>query len=225
MAVAVAEVREIVKEGVSEYFLYTVAGRDTVPTGWSKRLPSFRAEDVKITSYYKSETEQWGDQVVRFYKFKNDKDSKLGNEPLPDGDVKAFRFVTPDRLYAFVGATNVKYIPVGEEVELNLGNDREVMVKPKLMEWQKVDLRFNQHGDVDGWTTKETWQIEIQNSKEIPVTLDIRRSFAGDWELKSATKHEKVDASKIKFVLPLQPREQRKVQYEVVTRYGTNATR
>src|SRR5437016_4567374 len=33
--------REIVKEGLSEYFLYTVEGRDTVPDGWSKRLPSF----------------------------------------------------------------------------------------------------------------------------------------------------------------------------------------
>jgi hypothetical protein len=216
---------EIVKEGVSEYFIYTVGGRDTIPTGWSKRLPSFSSEGVKITSYYKFEREQWGDQVCRFYKFKNDKESKLGDEPLPDGAVKAFRFVTPDRLYAFVGATNVKYIPVGEEVELNLGNDREVMVQPKLMNWEKVDLRFNQHGDIDGWTTKETWEFEIQNSKEIPVTLDIRRSFGGDWNLKSETPHEKVDATKVKFVLPLQPRQQRKISYEVVTRHGTNATR
>src|ERR1041385_6865912 len=29
---------EIIKEGLSEYFLYTVEGRDTIPTGWSKRL-------------------------------------------------------------------------------------------------------------------------------------------------------------------------------------------
>ena len=29
--------------------------------------------------------------VIRFYKFTNDKANRLGNEPLPDGDVKAFR--------------------------------------------------------------------------------------------------------------------------------------
>ena len=105
---AYAAPRQIVKEGVSEYFLYTVEGRDTIPTGWSKRLPSFRAADVPIVSYYKYEREQWGDQVVRFYRFKNDKASKLGDEPLPDGLVNAFRFVTDDRLYAYVGRTDVE---------------------------------------------------------------------------------------------------------------------
>ena len=102
MKVAEERPREIVKEGVSEYFLYTVEGRDTIPNGWSKRLPSFNAPDVPIVSYYKFEKEQWDDQVMRFYRFKNDKESKLGNEPLPDGSVMAFRFVTPDNLLGFV---------------------------------------------------------------------------------------------------------------------------
>src|SRR5262245_15041572 len=116
-----AEKREIIKEGISEYFLYTVEGRDTIPNGWSKRLPSFRATEVPVVSYYKFERERWNDQVIRFYQFTNDEKSKLGNEPLPDGDVKAFRSVTPNGLYAFVGGTKVKYIPINEKVELELG--------------------------------------------------------------------------------------------------------
>ena len=52
--------REIVKESLSEYFLYTVEGRDTIPNGWAKRLPSFRADDVPLTSFYKYEREVWG---------------------------------------------------------------------------------------------------------------------------------------------------------------------
>jgi hypothetical protein len=217
--------REIVKEGVSEYFLYTVEGRDTIPNGWSKRLPSFKTADVPVVSYYKFERERYGDRVVRFYRFKNDKDSKLGNEPLPDGEVKAFRTVAADNLYNFVGRTNVKYIPIGEQVEMELGNDREVMVKPQLMDWQKLDIKFDQWGGVTGWTTKETWQFEIQNSKDINVVLDIRRNFPGDWELKTDTKYEKVDKSKVKFVLPLKPREKQTLTYELTTRYGTNVTK
>jgi len=217
--------RQIVKEGVSEYFLYTVEGRDTIPSGWSKRLPSFKAADVPIVSYYKFEREQWGDQVVRFYKFKNDEPSKLGKEPLPDGLVNAFRFVTDDKLYAFVGRTSVKYIPIGEEVELNLGNDREVLVKPALMNWQKSDIRFNSTGDVAGWTITETWQFEVQNSKDIDIMLDIRRTFAGDWTLETDAKHEKVDAGKVKFVLPLKSREKQTFAYKLTTRFGTNVTR
>lgn len=217
--------REIIKEGVSEYFLYTVEGRDTIPSGWSKRLPSFNALEVPIVSYYKFEKEQWGDQVIRFYRFKNDKDSHLGNEPLPDGTVLALRAVTADNLYGFIGRTNVKYIPIDEQVEMELGHDREIMVKPTLMDWQKQDIRFDQWGNVVGWTIKEQWQLELQNSKDIGVVVDIRRNFSGDWDLRTDAKYEKLDANKVKFVLPLAPREKQAFSYELTTRYGTNLTR
>ena len=139
--------------------------------------------------------------------------------------MKAFRVVSPDNLYAFVGRTNVKYIPIGEQVEMELGTDREVLVRPMLMDWQKLDIGFDQWGGVTGWTIKETWQFELQNSKDIEVVLDIRRNFAGDWELKTETKFEKVDAGKVKFVLPLEAREKKTFSYVLTTRYGTNVTK
>ena len=217
--------REIMKEEMGEYFLYTVEGRDTIPTGWSKRLPSFQTTDVPITSYYKFERERWGETVMRYYRFTNSVPSKLGKEPLPDGAVMAFRLATDDQLYAFVGRTTVKYIPIDETVDLELGADPEVLVKPTLMNWEKTDLRFDPHGDVKGWTVKETWQFEAQNSKDIAVVLDLRRNFTGDWSLTTAANHEKVDANKVKFVLPLQPREKQKFTYELTVRHGINATK
>jgi hypothetical protein len=213
-----ARPREMVKEEMSEYFLYTVEGRDTIPNGWAKRMPSFKAADVPITSYYKFERERWGEQVIRHYKFKNDKESKLGTEPLPNGAVLATRRVSADNLLAFTGRTQVKYIPINEAVELELGNDREVMIKPKLMDWVKEDVRYNNEGNVAGWTTREQWVIEVQNSKDIDIVLDIRRSFAGDWTLKTEDKYETVDKSKVKFVLPLKAREKQKLAYELTTR-------
>jgi len=228
-ALAVAEEKakaaEIVKEELSEYFLYTVEGRDTIPTGWSRRLPSFKAPGVPITSYYKFEKERWGDQVVRYYRFTNSVASKLGKEPLPDGSVKAFRVVSDDTLYSFVGRTSVKYIPANETVELELGNDREVLVKPTLMNWVKTDIAFDGNGNVKGWTVKETWEIEMQNSKDIDVVLDIRRNFSGDWSMTTDARYEKVDANKVKFLVPLKAREKQRFTYEVTTRLGTNATR
>ena len=222
LADAESRPREIIKEGVSEYFLYTVAGRDTIPTGWSKRLPSFRTNAVPIVSYYKFEKEQWDDKVIRFYKFTNDQPSHLGAEPLPDGDVKTFRAVTPDQFLNFVGATSVKYIPIGETVELELGEDREVRVLPTLRDWQKTDIHFDQWGNVAGWTVKETWQLAVQNSKDIDIVVDLRRNFEGDWDIQTAAKSEKVDANKVKFVLLLKPREKQQFSYELTTRYGTN---
>jgi hypothetical protein len=216
---------EVIKEALSEYFLYTVEGRDTIASGWSKRLPSFRAADVPVTSYYKFEKERWADQVMRYYRFTNSEPSKLGKEPLPDGDVKAFRLITDDKLYTFVGRTAVKYIPVNESVEMELGPDREVLVKPTLMNWVKTDIAFDTDGNVKGWTTRETWEFEVQNSKDIDVVIDIRRNFSGDWSLTTDAQYEKVDATKVKFVLPLKPRARQSFSYELAVKHGTNATK
>ena len=180
---------------------------------------------MPITSYYKFEKERWDGQVMRYYRFTNSEPSKLGKEPLPDGDVKVFRLITDDKLYAFVGRAAVKYIPINESVEMELGPDREVMVKPILMNWIKSDLAFDNDGNVKGWTTKETWEFEVQNSRDIEVMLDIRRNFSGDWSLITDTQYEKVDATKVKFSLPLKPRARQKFAYELTVKHGTNATK
>ena len=78
---------------------------------------------MPLASYYKFENERWGGEVMRYYRFKNDKESRLGNEPLPDGEVNAFRVVTDDNLEAFIGRTSVKYVPINETVELEVASD------------------------------------------------------------------------------------------------------
>ena len=217
--------KAVAKEALSEYFLYTVEGRDTIPTGWSKRLPSFSTAGVPLVSLYKFERERFGDQVIRYLSFTNSEPAKLGREPLPDGRVQAFRLQTPDRLLSYLGATAVKYIPINESVELELGADQEVLVKPTLMNWEKTNLAFDQNGNVKGWTTKETWKLELQNSRDIDVTVDVRRNFRGDWTLVTTAPNEKVDATKVKFLVPLKPREKREITYELTTRHGSNATK
>jgi hypothetical protein len=214
--------KQVIKESLSEYFLYSVEGRDTIPNGWAKRLPSFRADLVPLTSFYKYEKEQYGERVMRFYRFTNSEPARLGREPLPDGAVKAFRHTTDDQLYAFIGRAQVKYIPINEQVDMELGHDLEVRVQPTLTNWAKLDISFGNGRNVVGWTEKHGWQIEVQNSKDIPVVVDVRRNFSGDWEMESATPYEKVDATKVKFLLPLKPREKVTIGYLLTVRHGTN---
>ena len=222
---AAAKKKDIVKESLSEYFLYTVEGRDTILNGWSKRMPSFSAAPVPITSLYKFERETWGNSVMRYYRFTNSVPAQLGKEPLPDGSVIALRTLNDDLLSAFVGRTQVKYIPIDEVVELELGNDQEVLVKPTLLNWAKTDVSFDGQGNIIGWTTTETWKIDVQNSKDIPVTVDVRRRFDGDWSLTTRTTYEDLDAHRAKFLLALQPRQSQEFEYQLTTRHGTNARR
>ena len=82
---APAEPKQIIKEGLSEYFIYTIEGTETIPNGWIKRLRSFEGDDGPFKIQYRYRPQEYGDQLVRMYLLTNDKASKLGTTPLPDG--------------------------------------------------------------------------------------------------------------------------------------------
>ncbi|HRP69294.1 MAG TPA: hypothetical protein PLY93_07165, partial [Turneriella sp.] len=48
------QAKEIIKEGLSEYFLFTVEGKETIPTGWQKRLKAFSAKEVGVKVIYRA---------------------------------------------------------------------------------------------------------------------------------------------------------------------------
>ena len=79
---------------------------------------------------------QDGDRLVRMYLLTNDKESKLGKTPLPDGMVRVFRHNGREGL-SFLVAQQIKYVPIGDKIELNLGADLEVIFElVKLRAWR-----------------------------------------------------------------------------------------
>jgi hypothetical protein len=130
------EPKEIRKEGLSEYFLYTIEGTETIPTGWSKRLLSFDAERVPVVNLYKYDERKYGRAVTRFLSFKNDTEHDLGDTPIPGGMLKVYRTADADEHLSYVGQSSFKYIPVDEDVELNLGAVADVVVEPTLMDFK-----------------------------------------------------------------------------------------
>src|SRR5262249_19442590 len=116
--------KEIVKEGLSEYFIYTVEGTETIPNGWAKRMRSFEGQTVPFKIQYRYRPQEYGDQLVRMYLLTNDKESKLGTTPLPDGIVRLFRDNGRDGL-SYLTQQQIKYIPIGDKIELNLGPNPE----------------------------------------------------------------------------------------------------
>jgi len=62
-----AKPKEIIKEGLSEYFIYTIEGTETIPNGWSKRLRSFEGQTVPFKVEYRYRAPEYGDQLVRMY--------------------------------------------------------------------------------------------------------------------------------------------------------------
>jgi len=227
--------KEIRKEGLSEYFLYTIEGTETIPNGWSKRLQSFDVDQVPVVNLYKYEEERYGPSVVRFISFKNDKEHKLGDTPIPGGMLKVYRAADEKGQLSYVGQSEFKYIPVNEDVELNLGAVGDVVVESKLMDFKTDNYRFDRNRNVSGWDEIRTFKMEIRNTRQIPAKIEIQRNFNTPyWTLEKSGEFgqfEKVDVDTVKFTLVLQPRSTKNFEYVLTTYHGerqeerTKATR
>jgi hypothetical protein len=212
-------VKEIKKEGMSEYFLYTIQGRETIRDGWGKRLPSFKVEDIPVKSLYKYDEEQWGGKPIRFVSFANNEKHELGETPLPNGNIKIYLHVNQERNLSYVGESNIKYIPVNEEVELNLGPARQVKVEPKLMEFHTENYTFDNKNNISGWDEVRTWRVEISNTRTLPVEIEITRGFESDYRKLTVTEGEveykEHDARHARFTLNVKGRTKRGFTYQV----------
>ena len=98
------EKKEIIKEGLSEYFLYTIEGTESIAIGWSKRLPSFDVSDVPVVNLYKFAQKRYGSLPVRFFSFKNSEKDKLGKTPIPGGLLKVYRNVGSQQHLSYEGS-------------------------------------------------------------------------------------------------------------------------
>lgn len=231
--------KEIIKEGLSEYFIYTIEGRETIPNGWAKRLLSFAVADAPMTVEYRYRPREYGDQLVRLYLLRNDTSSRLGLTPLPDGMLRVFRANGRDGL-RYITAQNLNYIPVGDKIELNLGPDPAVVLertKQKVFRnnlWFQVQggnlyhplgdpaLKLELNSAVAGWDEHTLYREKIRNYSAKSIHVQIRREFAGDTVFLSALNPILHDFQTVQFETDLVPAGKTELDYEVITREGYN---
>ena len=216
--------KEIKKEGLSEYFLYTIEGTETIADKWGKRLISFNVEEVPVVNLYKYEEERYGRTVVRFLSFKNDEEHKLGDTPIPGGLLKVYRNTDNQGHLSYTGQSSFKYIPVNEDVELNLGAVSNIVVEPTLMHFETKNYMFDRKRNISGWDEIRRFKIEVRNTREIPVKVEIKRNFPTQyWDLQKSGdfgQFEKVDLDTVKFTLLLEPRSKQVFEYILTTYQG-----
>ncbi len=213
--------KEVLKQALSEYQLYTIEGRETIPDGWGKRLPSFDVQEIGVTNLYKFDEERWGSNTMRFLSFANTEDCALGTSPLPDGRVRIYRTVPPDHL-GYIGGADIKYIPVGEAAELELGPTAEVKAEPKLMRTRTDHYEFDSKGNISGWDEITEWEVDLANTRDLPVEVQITRGTGSYyWEVDTDHPHEKYDANHLRFTVQLEPRSRRVIKYELTVRHGS----
>jgi hypothetical protein len=232
--------KQVIKEGLSEYFIYTVEGTETIPNGWSKRMRSFEANDVPLKIEYRYRPQEYGEQLVRMYLMTNDEKSKLGTTPLPDGAFRVFRSNGREGL-SYLTEQTIKYIPIGDKIELNLGGDPEVvfeLVKLRVSrdnlwmlihgenKYQKVgdeDQRTEANATVAGWDDHSIYNQRIRNYTGKPIKVEMRRTYGGHIVFRSELAQKLHDYQTVEFRAEVPAGEKKELLFEVLQHQGYNA--
>jgi hypothetical protein len=232
--------KAIIKEGLSEYFIYSVEGTETIPNGWSKRMRSFEGRAVPMKLEYRYRPKEYGDQLVRLYLMTNNKESELGTTPLPDGMVRLFRDSGRGGL-SYLTQQAIKYVPIGDKIELNLGTDLSVVFELKKVRatrdkvWMQLHgknkfqevgvdtVETEQNSTVVGWDDRGVYQQQIRNYTSKPIDVEIRRSFEGDIVFRSQLEPTQFDYQTAQFATHVPAGGKKELLYEVVQHQGRNA--
>ncbi len=232
--------KQIIKEGLSEYFIYTIAGTETIQNGWSKRMRSLDAAAVPVKIQYRYRPAEYGEQLVRMYLLTNNKDSKLGTSPLPDGVVRVFRDNGRDGL-SFLTQQSIKYVPIGDKIELNLGPDPEVIFEWIKLRTHRSDIWFQVNGAnvfhkldeqgvqiepnmaVVGWDDHEVYSQRVRNYTSKPIELEIRRTLPGHVVFRSQLDAKLHDFQTVEYTATVPAGKRIELMQEVVRHQGHNA--
>jgi hypothetical protein len=232
--------KEIIKEGLSEYFIYTIEGTETIANGWSKRMRSFEGQTVPFKIQYRYRPQEYGDQLVRMYLLTNDEASKLGTTPLPDGTVRVFRDNGRDGL-SYLTQQQIKYVPIGDKIELNLGPDPEVIFELIKLRVFRSDLWLQIHGQTTlrkvggdgvmaienaslvGWDDHEVYGQRIRNYTPKEIDVEIRRAFPGHVVFKSRLAPTLHDYQSVEIKTKVAAGKRNDLLFEIVRKQGTSA--
>jgi len=240
MDVAPSTPKQIVKQGLSEYFIFTIEGTEILPNNSQKRLPSFRADDAPLNVQYRYRPHQYGDHLARFLLMKNDEPSGMGVSPLPNGAVSIFRRDTRGGL-SWLAVQSVPYIPIGEDLELNLGEDPDVGFERVTRRVFRTDLwlrlhgvnaehradapgiRFHPRSTVIGWDEHTVYTRRVRNDTPRPIQIEVREPVRGDATFVSRLDAERHDNHTVQYGGTLGPGERFDADYETIVRHGRHA--
>jgi hypothetical protein len=239
-AAAPPEEKQIIKEGLSEYFIFTIEGTETIQNGWSKRMRAVDAAAVPLKIQYRYRVPEYGDQLVRMYLMTNDKASKLGTTPLPDGAVRVFRDNGRGGV-SYLAQQTIKYIPIGDKIELNLGPDPEVVFELIKQRSWRDNIWMQLHGadvfrqvdapgadieveaTVAGWDDHERYVQRIRNYSRKSIDVEVRRTFPGHVDFRSRLSPTLHDYQTVQFTTTLQSGKKTELPFEIVRHQGRNA--
>jgi hypothetical protein len=137
------------------------------------------------------------------YKITNDSKSSLGKFALWGGKARIFQDDGHNSTI-FLGEDIAKLVPVGEKMELYIGDSRDIVVTQRKMEEKQINVQRNKNGQIVLFDTDEIITAKIENFKDSPAVLTVIEHIPGQWDMKKCNmEYERKDAETIQFEIKL----------------------
>ena len=140
------------------------------------------------------------------YRIVNNDASGLGQFALWGGKARIFQD-DGHQSTIFLGEDNAPMVPVGEKVELYIGDSRDIVVTQRKMRDTRINLRKNNSNRVVLYDTDEIITAKIENFKDSPATLTMIQHIPGQWDMESCNlTYTKKNATTLEFEIELPAR-------------------
>jgi len=191
----------------------------------TKQMLFLKADKVPITKVWKFDAAKlpWDPEQLEnrnvgipvSYRIVNDADSGLGKFALWGGKARLFQD-DGHQSTIFLGEDVAQLVPVGEKMELYIGDSRDIVVTQRKMKDAQINKRYNNARKVVLYDTDEIITAKIENFKDSPAVLTMIQHISGQWDmekctlddepLKLGTGYKKKDANTLEFEIKLPPR-------------------
>ncbi len=152
------------------------------------------------------------------YEITNSQPNRLGKFALWGGKARIFQ-EDGHGSTIFLGEDNAALVPVGEKMELYIGDSRDIVVTQRKMRDAQIDIQRNRPGNqIVLFNTDEIITAKIENFKDSPTVLTMIQHIPGQWDMEECTLsgkalslgsgYTKKDANTLKFEIELPARTQ-----------------
>jgi hypothetical protein len=210
-----------------EFHMYALPLATTLRDGETKQVEFVRAENVPTKKLYVydganlpynwryyggvNNNQNYGQNakpdIAIYRELENREENGLG-VPLPAGRTRFYR-MDDDGQLEFTGENTIDHTPKNETIRVYLGNAFDLV-------GERTRTNYYKHPSQD--LMRETFEIEIRNRSEEPVTVQVVEHLYrwSNWEIqKPSQKFEKTDAQTIEFPVTVAADGTVKVSYTV----------
>ncbi|MBN2591299.1 MAG: hypothetical protein JXA96_15650 [Sedimentisphaerales bacterium] len=192
----------------------------------TKQLLFLKAPEVPITKVWKFDSNQqvWNPEELEnqnvgipvSYRIENKEDSNLGKFALWGGKARIYQDDGHESTI-ILGEDNAILAPVGEKMELYIGDSRDIVVTQKQMVLERVDEQRSNNGrTLILYNTNEEVEATLENFKDSEAVLTMVQHIDGEWEmdrclldgqrLTMGEDYKKKDANTLEFEITLPAR-------------------